>query len=98
MGDIPMRADDPKAHTATPRQLEIVQNLIDRSPVGLTIERIEQTGDSPSSHTITLLCQCNAEIDIVFNEGEEGFWTMTALNTIRSHVEAKHGESLTAGV
>jgi hypothetical protein len=82
------------------RQTQIVQDLIIRSPhLGLQIEGIEQVGDeTPDHHVFTLSCSCREFIEVEFEQGKEGMWVMTALNTIRSHAQAKHPESLTAGV
>lgn len=46
----------------------------------------------------TLSCLCGEFIDLEFGQDKEGMWVMTALNTIRTHAQAKHPESLTAGV
>jgi hypothetical protein len=86
--------------SALDRQTQIVHDLIIRAPhLGMQIERVEQVGDeSPDMHFFTLSCSCGEFFDIEFEQGKEGMWVMTTLNTIRSHAQAKHADSLTAGI
>jgi hypothetical protein len=86
--------------SARDRQTQIVHDLIIRvRHLGLQIENVEQVGDEiPDHHIFILSCSCGEFVDVEFEHGKDGMWVMTALNTIRSHAQAKHPESQAAGV
>lgn len=77
--------------TARERQTEIVQCLIDRSRLGMQIDRVHQAGnETPDSHIFTLSCGCGDVVNMGFDQGKDGEWVMKALNTVRSHAQSKH--------
>lgn len=81
--------------SAIERQTQIVQDHIVRAPhLGLQIEGVQEVGDqTPDSHIFTLSCSCEDFVHLGFDQGKEGMWVMTALNTIRSHAQQKHPDA-----
>jgi hypothetical protein len=81
--------------SAKERQLEIVTGMIQRSPVAMTLDAVNQVGDeSPDTNRYTIGCSCGDTIHITLEEGQEGFWVMQTYQAVRSHVESKHEEQM----
>jgi len=81
--------------SAKERQLEIVTGMIQRSPVGMTLDAVSQVSDeTPDTNRYTISCSCNDTILITLEENQEGFWVMQTLDALRSHVQLKHGEQM----
>jgi hypothetical protein len=80
---------------ASERQLEIVTGMIQRAPVSMTLDAVNQVGDeSPDTHRYTIGCACGDTIHITLEQGEEGFWVMQTLNALRSHTQSKHDQQM----
>jgi len=81
--------------SAKERQLEIVTGMIQRSPVGMTLDAVSRVSDeTPDTNRYTISCSCNDTILITLEENQEGLWVMKTLNAIRSHVQSKHAEQM----
>jgi len=75
---------------ARERQLEIVMGMIQRSPVRMTLDAVDQMGESPDTHRYTIGCECGDTFDVTLEQNQEGSWVMQTLSSFRSHVESKH--------
>jgi hypothetical protein len=80
---------------AKERQLEIVNGMIQRSPVGMTLDYVNQMGnESPDTHRYTISCGCGDIIHITLEQNQEGSWVTQTLGAFRSHVESKHPDKM----